>query len=76
MAVSMSNLSASQKAIVNKIISAGKSLGLTDVVIEAAVNIANAESTFDTGAAATTSRGRFRKRNLKHVKPVAMAVVA
>ena len=50
MASQMNNLSQSQLAIVNKIISQGQSIGAPDTVIQAVINIANAESDFTPSA--------------------------
>lgn len=47
MASNMKNLTSAQQAIVNKIITTGQQLGAPNVVIQAAVNIANAESDFN-----------------------------
>ncbi len=47
MSADMTKLSQSQQQMVNKIIDAGKKLGVPDVVIQATLNIANAESNFN-----------------------------
>ena len=62
MAVDMTKLSLGQQQKVNKIIDAGKKLGVPDVVIQAAVNIANAESTFDPAlkSKSTSAYGMFQ----------------
>lgn len=68
MAVGMTKLSSSQQQMVNKIIDAGKKAGAPDVVIQAALNIANAESSFSTNHRATRTRIReFQELGLVEV---------
>ena len=55
MAVNMNSLTPSQLDIVNQIITQGQALGAPDVVIEALINMANAESNFDPSAPNSTS---------------------
>ena len=47
MATDMNKLTAAQQEMVNRIIIAGQQLGMSDQVIMAAINFANAESDFD-----------------------------
>ena len=58
----MTKLSQSEQQMVNKIIDAGKQLGVPDVMIQAALNIANAESSFLPTASARTNsaKGMFQ----------------
>lgn len=49
MATNMSNLTSAQQAVVNQIIAAGQQSGTPNVVIQAAINIANAEASFILG---------------------------
>ncbi len=55
MATNMNSLTPSQQDIVNQIITQGQALGAPDVVIEAVINMANAESGFKADAQNGTS---------------------
>ncbi len=62
MALNMNNLTSAQQAIVNQIIATGQQLGTPNIVIQAAINIANAESAFNPLAPnpTTTAYGLFQ----------------
>ena len=62
MALDMTRLNQSQQLMANKIIDAGRKLGVPDVLLQAALNIANAESSFNpsAGATTTTAKGMFQ----------------
>ena len=55
MAIEIAKANAGQQDLINKIIAAGKKIGTPDVVIQAAINIANAESGFVVKPAPNTS---------------------